>query len=28
MPPGLTKVMIIGTLGFFFGAVLLGWLYG
>lgn len=28
MPDGLVKVIIIGCVGFFFGAAIIGWVYG
>jgi hypothetical protein len=28
MPDGLVKLMIFGSIGFFFGAAFLGWAYG
>jgi hypothetical protein len=28
MPEGLTKVMLMGFVGFFIGAAILGWVYG
>jgi hypothetical protein len=28
MPDGLAKVIIIGAIGFFLGAALVGWVYG
>jgi hypothetical protein len=28
MPDGLVKVIIIGCVGFFFGAAIVGWIYG
>jgi len=28
MPDGLLKVVIIGSVGFFIGAALVGWIYG